>query len=123
MRFIKLWSCAECFFAIGKTDITEANARGIATTLTFAGYRVLDPKDYPKFKRRLKSLYDLRSRAVHRAEFVLVKNSDLEEFSEWVAWFVISMAALAERGYKTLSAINEQAVRLDAISIRIATKD
>jgi hypothetical protein len=123
MRFIKLWSCAECFFAIDKTDITEANARGIATTLIFAGYRILDPKDYPKFKRRLKSLYDLRSRAIHRAEFGLVENSDLEEFSQWVAWLVISMAALAERGFETLSAVNEQAVRLDAISIRIASED
>lgn len=91
--------------------------------MTFAGYRILDPKDYPKFKRRLKSLYDLRSRAIHRAEFGLVENSDLEEFSQWIGWLVISMAALAERGYKTLSAVNEQAVRLDAIGARIASKD
>jgi hypothetical protein len=123
MRFIKLWSCVECFFAIDQIDITEANARGIATILTFAGYRILDPKDYSKFKRRLKLLYDLRSRAIHRAEFGLVENSDLEEFSEWIAWLVISMAGLAERGYKTLSAVSEQAVRLDAIGARIASKD
>jgi hypothetical protein len=38
MRFIKLWSCAECFFAITDKDVTEANARGMATILTFAGY-------------------------------------------------------------------------------------
>jgi len=122
MRFIKLWSCAECFFAVDKTDITEANARGIATTLTFAGYRILNPKDYPKFKRRLKSLYDLRSRAIHRAEYGLVGNSELGEFSQWVAWLVISMAAFAERGYKTLSAVSEQAARLDAMGVRIASR-
>jgi hypothetical protein len=122
MRFIKLWSCAECFFSIDKTDITEANARGIAAILTFAGYRILEPKEYPEFKRRLKSLYDLRSRSIHCAEFGLVENSDLEDFSQWVAWLIISMAALAERGYKTLASVNKQALRLDSMGIQFSTK-
>ena len=43
MRFIKLWSCVECFFTINKEEVTEANVReGIAITLTFAGYQVGD---------------------------------------------------------------------------------
>jgi hypothetical protein len=42
MRFIKLWTCVECFFAIEETEITEANTRGIATLLTFAGYGVVE---------------------------------------------------------------------------------
>jgi hypothetical protein len=116
MRFIKLWTCVECFFAIDETEITEANARGISALLTFAGYGIVEPKDYLKFKRRLKSLYGLRSRAIHRAEFDLVENADLEEFSHWVAWMIVSMVALAERGYRTLAAVKDQALRLDAIS-------
>jgi hypothetical protein len=116
MRFIKLWTCVECFFAIDDTEITEANARGIATLLTFVGYGIIEPKDYLKFKRRLKSLYELRSRAIHRAEFDLVENADLEEFSYWVAWMIVSMIALAERGYGTLAAVKNQALRLDRIT-------
>jgi hypothetical protein len=58
----------------------------------------------------------LRSRAIHRAEFDLVENADLEEFSHWVAWMIVSMVALAERGYRTLAAVKDQALRLDAIS-------
>ena len=116
MRFIKLWTCVECFFAIEETEITEANARGIATLLTFAGYGIVEPKDYLNFKRRLKFLYKLRSKAIHRAEFDLVENADLEEFSNWVAWMIVSMVALAERGYGTLATVKDQALRLDRIS-------
>src|ERR1700739_29161 len=113
MRFIKLWSCAECFFAISDTDVTEANTRGMATILTFAGYKVWERSEYPQMKRRLKRLYDLRSRAVHRAEFGAVQTEDLEDFSQWIAWLIVSMAALNQRGYQTLAAVKEQAVRVD----------
>jgi hypothetical protein len=118
MRFIKLWTCVECFFAIEDVEITEANARGITTLLTFVGYGIVEPKDYLKFKRRLKALYGLRSKAIHRAEFDLVENADLEEFSHWVAWMIVSMVALAERGYRTLADVKKQVLRLDAISAK-----
>jgi hypothetical protein len=84
--------------------------------LTFVGYGIIEAKDYLKFKRRLKSLYELRSRAIHRAEFDLLENADLEEFSYWVVWMIASMIALAERGYGTLAAVKDQALRLDRIT-------
>lgn len=118
MRFIKLWSCVECFFAISDADVTEANTRGMATILTFAGYRLWEPSDYPMMKRRFKRLYDLRSRAIHRAEFGAVQTEDLEDFSHWIAWLIVSMAALNQRGYQTLATVKEQAVRLDGIVSR-----
>lgn len=68
-----------------------------------------------KFKRSLKALYDLRSRAVHRAQFGEVQLQDLEEFSRSIAWLIVSMTALTERGYRTLDAIKEQVLRLDGI--------
>lgn len=37
MQFVKLWSCIECFFAITKEKITDANAKGIASILVFGG--------------------------------------------------------------------------------------
>ena len=49
MQFIKLWSCAECFFSVegkgtkGCKKVTELNARGIASVLVFAGYRIVGP--------------------------------------------------------------------------------
>ncbi|WP_263384788.1 HEPN domain-containing protein [Granulicella arctica] len=114
MRFVKLWSCVECFFAFQEENITEANARGMATILTFSGYQVWTVEDYSKMKSRLRDLYGLRSRAVHRAEFDEVQLVDLRDLSRWVAWLIISMTALAERGYRTLSQVKEQTDRLDA---------
>jgi hypothetical protein len=116
MQFLKLWSCAECFFAISEEKITEANAKGIASILTFAGFRIIDPKEYPKFKRRLKKLYGLRSEAVHRAMFSHIEIADLDDLSYWIAWIIISMVSLSERGYTTLRQVNEQVARLDGLS-------
>jgi len=69
MQFVKLWSCAECFFAIEKEGVTELNANGIAVILTFGGFKISEVKDYRQLKRRIKNLYDLRSEAIHRAKF------------------------------------------------------
>lgn len=116
MQFVKLWTCAECFFAIDKEKITELNAKGIATILVFAGFRIVETENYSEFKRKVKRLYGLRSKAIHRAEFSHVDRKDLDELSHWVAWVVISMVSLAERGYKTLHQVYEQTQRLDSIS-------
>lgn len=116
MQFVKLWTCAECFFAIGKEKITELNAMGIASILVFGGYRVIEVDNYMELKRKVKHFYDMRSRAIHRAEFTHVDLKDLNEFSYWIAWVVISIVALTEQGYKTLSQVHEQILRLDNIN-------
>lgn len=115
MQFVKLWSCAECFFSIDKNCITEMNAKGIAAVLTFAGFSLIKPEDYPEFKRRIKKLYELRSKAIHRAEFGHIEAEVIDDLSHWVAWVIISMVALAERGYKTLREVEVQALRLDKV--------
>lgn len=116
MQFIKLWSCAECFFAIDKERVTDLNAKGFAVTLTFAGFRVIDVDDYPEFKRRVKELYELRSQAIHRAAFGHIKTKDLDDLSYWVAWVIISMVALSAQGYSTLRQVQAQTSRLDRLS-------
>jgi hypothetical protein len=121
MQFVKLWTCAECYFAIDREGVTELNAKGITTILTFAGFKIVDQNDYPEFKRRVKKLYGLRSKAIHRAEFGHVEKADLDELSHWIAWVIISMVALASRGYKTLKQIQEQTLRLDQISLGSGT--
>jgi len=116
MQFVKLWTCAECFFAIDNEQITELNAKGITTILVFAGFGVVESEEYSEFKRNLKRLYGLRSKAIHRAEFSHIDLKDLDELSHWTAWVVISMVSLAEKGYTTLREIHEQTHRLDKLS-------
>lgn len=118
MRFIKLWSCVECFFSIRKEDITQLVTKGMATVLTFAGYHLFEVDHYARFKRDLRRYYDLRSRCLHRGEYGVVSNEQLADFSRWVAWLIVSAVALTERGYQKLSQLNEQAERLDAIATR-----
>jgi hypothetical protein len=40
---------------------------------------------------------------------------DLATFSNWVAWVIISMMALSERGYRTLRRVHEETCRLDGL--------
>lgn len=116
MQFVKLWSCVECFFAITDEKITEANAKGIAAILVFGGYRVIAADKYADTKRRVKQLYKLRSTALHRGRFGHIDSTDIDEFSGWVAWIIITMVSLSVRGYTTLKQVNEQVLRLDRMS-------
>jgi hypothetical protein len=116
MQFVKLWTCAECFFAIDPEAVTDLNAKGFSAILAFAGFRIIDVSEYPSFKRRVKTLYDLRSKALHRASFGHIQTKDLDDLSHWIAWIIISMVALSERGFRTLRELQEQVSRLDRIS-------
>jgi hypothetical protein len=110
---VKLWSCAECFFAIDTDGITELNSKGFAAILAFAEFKIISPEDYPRFKRRIKDLYKLRSQAIHRGSFGHIETTDLDDLSLWVAWIILSMVSLSVRGYRTLRQIQEQTSRLD----------
>ena len=112
MQLIKLWSCAESFFAFGDEQITERNARGIAVLITFA--LTFNPvEDYAKLKTRLKYLYALRSKAIHRGHFDHVEISDLNDLSRWIAWTIVSMMSLSERGFETMGRVHEEIEKID----------
>lgn len=106
----------ESFFSVGKVGITQLNASGIASMLTFAGYGIVPPEQYALFKKELIQHYDKRSKALHRAEFQHIEPSDLQEFSVWSSWVIISITALADRGYSSLRQLHQQTSRLDTLS-------
>ena len=109
--WLKLWSCLECFFTLGDDEITEKNARGISSILLYGGYLHDKYDDYDKVKRKIKNFYKLRSKIVHRAEFTHIDLILLEELSYISAWIIVSMVSLADRGYTTLSQVQEQIER------------
>ena len=115
MKFVKLWSCAEAFFAIEKEGVADLNTTGLATVLTFGGFGIIAPADYARARKRIRDLYDHRSRALHRGTFGGIEPIDLNALSFWMAWLIISMASLCERGYSTFRQVREQTVRLDKL--------
>ncbi|BBO87506.1 HEPN domain-containing protein [Desulfosarcina ovata] len=121
--WIKLWSCLECFFTIGRKKISERNARGIAAILVFGGYRHEQYDDYNGLKKKIKEYYGLRSKIVHRAEYTHIGSIQLSELAYIVAWVIITMASLLDKGYQTLSKVREQSDRLDRISTRKAAAE
>ncbi|MEN6334636.1 MAG: hypothetical protein ABFE01_10260 [Phycisphaerales bacterium] len=115
-KWIKLWSCIECFFSGNLADITESNARGVATLLYYGGYRLPEFDDYAELKAKVKSFYAERSKAVHSAVYTHINSTMLSDFSHIVAWAIIVMTSLSTRGYTCLAEIRGETKRLDAIS-------
>ena len=116
--WVKLWSCVECFFTLGEEEITERNARGISSILVYGGYSHEKYDDYDQLKKKMKKYYRLRSKVVHRAEYTHIDQILLEELSFIVAWVIITMISLLNRGYTTLAQVQEQAERLDRIKVK-----
>lgn len=115
MKFIKLWSCVECFFSINSKGITKANTRGMAVMLTIAGQEISEESDYDSLKRNIAKLYNLRSKALHRAQYDKISHTHINTMSRWTAWLIIWMVSLADSGYLHLKEIKKQILRLDKI--------
>ncbi|CAN7157797.1 hypothetical protein [Mesorhizobium sp. LjNodule214] len=82
----------------------------------YGGFRFVDVAEYDEIKKKIGDLNDVRSQAIHRAAHRHVTERDVAQFSQWVAWMIMEMVNLSERGYTTLSQIKREADRLDAIS-------
>lgn len=121
MKFVKLWTCVECFFSIGGDELTENNAKGIASLLVFGGFRIKPPSDYSRLKARLKKLYAFRSRAVHSAITEHIGLVALEEFATYVSWVILTMLSLVDRGYSRVEEVLEQTNRLDGVALSEAS--
>ncbi|MDP1633493.1 MAG: HEPN domain-containing protein [Gallionellaceae bacterium] len=117
MRLVKYWSCVEAFFSFKNEEITQAVSSGLASTLVFGGFQFVTTSEYSTLKRRIANLYSLRSRAVHRGSHQHTTELDVAQFSQWVAWMIISMVALVEQGYTTLNEVKMQTDRLDSLAI------
>jgi hypothetical protein len=116
MQLIKYWSCVEAFFSFKEEEITHAVSSGLASLLAFGGFHFIQDAEYSTLKKKISTLYKHRSRAVHHGSHEHVTERDLAQFSQWVAWMIISMVALVEQGYTTLEQVKEQTDRLDGLA-------
>lgn len=121
MKLVKYWSCVEAFFSIETEEITQAVSTGLASILVFGGFHFVPQSEYSTLKQKIAGLYKLRSRAVHRGSHQHTTEGDVGQFSQWIAWMIITMVALVEQGYSTLKDVKEQTDRLDRLSARRIT--
>lgn len=115
MKLVKYWSCVEAFFSFENEEITHAVSAGLTSILVFGGFQFVTPSKYSIVKNQIVDLYGLRSRAVHRGSHEHATERDVAQFSQWVAWMIIAMVALTERGYTTLKDVKAQTERLDRL--------
>lgn len=113
MQFVKYWSCIETFFSIDEEEITKSVSIGVAAVLVFGGYAFAPRDEYPNVKKRVTSLYGLRSRAVHRASRSHITESDVAELSRYAAQLLINAVSFVERGYQRPDEIKRHSMRLD----------
>lgn len=116
MQLVKYWSCVEAFFSFEKDEpITHAVSTGLASILVFGGFRFVPVSEYVEIKRKIVDLYDLRSQAVHGGVHHHTTERDIAQFSQWVAWMIVSMLALLDLGYTALKEVKTQTERLNTI--------
>lgn len=118
MKLVKYWSCVEAFFSFENEEITHAVSAGLASILVFGGFHFVPLSEYGTVKKQIADLYSLRSRAVHRGSHHHTTEQHVTQFSQWVAWMIITMVALVEAGYTTLKEVKEQTDRLDGQAAR-----
>lgn len=116
VKLVKYWSCVEAFFSFDDEKITNAVSAGLASILVFGGFQFIPPSEYGATKKQIVNLYGPRLRAVHRGSHQHATERDVALFSQWVAWIIINMVELAERGYTTLKEVKEQTDRLDRLA-------
>jgi hypothetical protein len=113
MKLVKYWSCVEAFFAAENNDITRSVSTGLACVLVFGGYGFVPENEYAALKKRIVSLYKLRSRAVHRAAHQHVFYRDTSDLSKMVAQMLLNMISFAEQGHSEISEIKKSIDHLD----------
>ncbi|MBU9227653.1 hypothetical protein KTD22_13565 [Burkholderia multivorans] len=122
MKFVKFWSCVEVFFSFDGDKITESVSSGLASLLVFGGFQFQSVSQYFELRAEIKRLYGLRSRAVHGASHDHISDGTIARFSQLVAWMLLTVVSLSERGYTTLAQVRTQVDRLDGIATRGAAK-
>jgi len=119
MRFLKFWSCIECFFSIDRGKTTNQIIDGLSAVLIHGGLRLSAPDDWKALRKSIDKLYTLRSEAVHDARHGHISFEDVVTVSTWAAAVIVSMGALHQQGYTTRKELQEQINRLTAISSRV----
>lgn len=111
--FIKMWSCAESLFTINNEEITEKNAMGIVGLLTYGGFNVLSETEYTNEKSKIKKMYQLRSKAIHRGSYTDINNSMRSDFSFMISWVVVTIVGLHAQGFKEMQEILKKIIQLE----------
>jgi hypothetical protein len=116
--FLKLWSCLECFFSITSDEITERNARGVASLFMYGDINmqladIAELQNYASLKSTVKKYYQLRSAVAHRAEYKKIDEHVTVLLSYIVCSVILSITCLASRGHDSLDRIATECERLD----------
>ena len=119
MQLVKYWSCAEAIFSGDGQAITKTVSEGVAGVLVFGGFNFKPVHEYGDVVRELTAMYAKRSKAVHDARHDHVTRRDIETLSQWTAYMLLGVLALAvEQGYSASDQIKAQTQRLAAVMTR-----
>jgi hypothetical protein len=111
----------ECFFTITTDEITERNAKGIASLFMYGDLNMQlvdidELQSYDSLKTTIKRYYKLRSGVAHRAEYQKINEHMAILLSYIVSSIILSASCLACRGYESLERLAFESERLDKIA-------
>ncbi|QDY37934.1 hypothetical protein CHR26_17385 [Pseudomonas putida] len=101
MKFVKYWSCIECIFSLDKGKVTQQVRRGVLALLCYYRYKPYSAEMWGSLNRRIASLYDLRSLAVHDAQHGHITHQDVIDVSKWAAFILMEVSMMISKGMET----------------------
>jgi hypothetical protein len=109
------------FFTTTTDEITEQNARGIASLFMYGDLKMqladIDEfQSYVSLKTTIKKYYKLRSAVAHHAEYQKISEHVTILLSYIVSSIILSASCLACRGYESLERFAIESERSDKIA-------
>lgn len=112
ISFLKYWTALECIFSHREENITRSLARGISVLAAFGGYQFIKSDEIDNVYKTVSSLYSKRSKIVHRGLRNDVDEAELTEICKYASWTVLSLMSLISVGYRDISQLEVQIVKL-----------
>ncbi|MBW4514841.1 MAG: hypothetical protein KME11_06405 [Timaviella obliquedivisa GSE-PSE-MK23-08B] len=112
ISFLKYWTALECIFSHKEKGVAGALARGISALAAFSDYQFITSDEIDVVYSSVKSLYDKRSKIVHRGLRNSVDEAELTEICKYASWTILSLMSLISVGYRDVAQLDAQIAKL-----------
>ncbi|CQR75011.1 hypothetical protein SOV_35150 [Sporomusa ovata DSM 2662] len=108
----KYWTAIESLIPPNKDEVTQSVLKGTAVLIVYTGYRFVSVTEFWSTYKRVKDLYDKRSRITHSGLSRQVMPDELRDVCQYASWLILAAVGLHSQGYRKFEQVQEQIDRL-----------
>ncbi len=120
IAYIKFWTAIEAltYNPLNNEKVTETIVKGVSTLLIYGGYHYYPVEEYWNLRKRLRKLYDKRSKIIHRGVLENIPYDDLRDICKYSTQMVSEVLGLCSLGYTHFDQVRKEAERLHKNQLR-----